>query len=237
MTPLPVTAGFAAEICALQTRSVFQWYPLGRVVGTAPPGPVIIGSPAADVPVELAEPTDAVPAEEDALKSPPPPTATAPAPFCFPMGRGCAPAGGTTTLTWLQTVVGVAGGVAAGGGAVEMVYEKAKLPLSVVALRADRTWCSAGPFPRWGTGAGLWAAAGLVGDPAATNATGTATRIRTTTAATTTPTRRQAGTGLDARPESSSSQSPLSATTPPSPGSPGREIARCRDPTRWTRSE
>jgi hypothetical protein len=70
-----------------------------------------------------------------------------------PLFRFGAPVG-TGTLTWLHSVVGVVV-LDAEAAVLEMVYEKSKLPLSVVALRAERTWCSAGPFPRCGLWAGL----------------------------------------------------------------------------------
>jgi hypothetical protein len=57
---------------------------------------------------------------------------------------------GTASFTWLQTVVDVVVGAVLEGGVLVIVYEKSKLPLSVVALRADSTWCSAGPLPMRG---------------------------------------------------------------------------------------
>jgi hypothetical protein len=57
---------------------------------------------------------------------------------------------GTASFTWLQTVVEVVVGEVLDAATLVMEYEKSKLPLSVVALRAESTSCSAGPFPRWG---------------------------------------------------------------------------------------
>jgi hypothetical protein len=75
-----------------------------------------------------------VPLAARGTAAPPPPGLTGPV--------------GTASFSWLQTVVGVVVGEVLDAATLVMEYEKSKLPLSVVALRAESTSCSAGPFPR-----------------------------------------------------------------------------------------
>ena len=124
---------------------------------------------------------------------------------------------GTGTFNSWQTVVEVVVGEALEAGVLEMAYVKSKLPLSVVALRADSTSCSAWPFPIRGCLPMPCPAVGLGVEPPATNATGTATTTKMRAAAPAIPARRHDRGCLEPRSDSSSSQSPSSpmATVPP----------------------
>ena len=117
------------------------------------------------------------------MAMPPPPSAPMETPLTLrePVGTG--------TLTSWQTVVDVVVGDASSGGAGDGIRE-IELPLSVVALSADSTWCSAWPFPSRGCVPGVCDAVGLGVEPPATSATGTATTTSITAATAAIPARR-----------------------------------------------